>query len=85
MTALVFHRVIAGFMIQGAIRSALGPAVPAITFEDEFTPDQKHDKAGILAMANPAPTPTAASSSSRWRPPRGSTASTPSSARSPRE
>ena len=51
----VFHRVIAGFMIQGGDPLGLGTGDPGYTFEDEFTSNKKLDKAGILAMANRGP------------------------------
>jgi peptidyl-prolyl cis-trans isomerase A (cyclophilin A) len=52
----IFHRVIAGFMIQGGDPLGLGTGDPGYTFEDEFaTSKRKMDKAGILAMANRGP------------------------------
>lgn len=51
---LVFHRIIDGFMIQGGCPDGTGMGGPGYRFEDEFT-DLKHDKPGILSMANAGP------------------------------
>jgi FKBP-type peptidyl-prolyl cis-trans isomerase len=52
---LNFHRVIPDFMIQGGCPQRSGVGGPGYQFDDEIDPSLRHDKAGVLSMANAGP------------------------------
>lgn len=52
---ITFHRVIKDFMVQCGDPTGTGAGGPGYEFEDEFDPTLKHDKPGVLSMANRGP------------------------------
>jgi cyclophilin family peptidyl-prolyl cis-trans isomerase len=52
---VMFHRVISNFMAQGGDPTGRGSGGPGYKFQDEFHPSLRHDKRGILSMANAGP------------------------------
>ena len=50
-----FHRVITNFMAQGGCPLGTGTGNPGYGFNGEFSPNVKHDKGGLLSMANAGP------------------------------
>jgi cyclophilin family peptidyl-prolyl cis-trans isomerase len=52
---LSFHRVISGFMAQGGCPLGTGTGGPGYQFGGEFSPAVKHEKGGLLSMANAGP------------------------------
>lgn len=51
----IFHRVIAGFMIQGGDPLGKGIGGPGYNFADEFNSELTFDRPYLLAMANAGP------------------------------
>jgi peptidyl-prolyl cis-trans isomerase B (cyclophilin B) len=52
---LRFHRVIPDFMVQAGCPEGTGRGGPGYRFEDEFDASLRHDKPGVLSMANAGP------------------------------
>ena len=48
---IIFHRVIAGFMIQGGCPNGTGTGGPGYTIDDEFVPGHSNQR-GTISMAN---------------------------------
>jgi peptidylprolyl isomerase len=51
---VIFHRVIAGFMLQGGDPTGTGCGGPGYTIKDEFSPGNRNDR-GTISMANAGP------------------------------
>ncbi len=52
---LSFHRVIRGFMAQGGCPEGRGTGGPGFQYDGEFSPEARHDRPGLLSMANAGP------------------------------
>ena len=52
---IIFHRLVGGFVIQGGCPDGTGMGGPGWRIKDEFHPDLRHDRAGVLSMANSGP------------------------------
>ncbi len=54
-SGVIFHRVIANFMAQTGDPTGTGAGGPGYRFADEFDTSLRHNKPGILSMANAGP------------------------------
>lgn len=52
---LRFHRVIDGFMAQGGCPLGTGTGGPGYKYDGEFSSSVRHDRPGLLSMANAGP------------------------------
>lgn len=52
---IIFHRVIPDFMIQAGCPDGRGTGGPGWVIKDEFAPGLRHDRPGLLSMANAGP------------------------------
>ncbi len=52
---VIFHRVISGFMAQGGDPLGIGRGGPGYQYDGEFSPEARHDRPGLLSMANRGP------------------------------
>ena len=52
---LAFHRVIKGFMAQGGCPEGRGTGGPGFQYDGELSPEARHDRPGLLSMANAGP------------------------------
>ena len=52
---LIFHRVIPEFMAQGGCPLGTGTGGPGYRFDGEYSKNVRHDRGGLLSMANAGP------------------------------
>ena len=52
---VIFHRIISGFMAQGGDPLGIGRGGPGYQYDGEFSPEARHDRPGLLSMANRGP------------------------------
>ena len=52
---VIFHRVIDGFMAQGGDPLGRGTGGPGYQYDGEYSPSARHDRPGLLSMANAGP------------------------------